>query len=264
MFKHKAFAATAVAFLIAAAPASAAKADGTGEVALHIEAEAAIPPDRAEMTLSLTGKGTTREAALSDLHAKHAAIKSSLAGVGIGADKVKLLEPGKNETVAVDDAADAMASAIAETAPPNDGTKHRMRPAPAPMIGVSADMLITLDDLTKLAGLQTAARANNVETYRLNYGGRFFSSDPAAAGKRAREQAIANARTEADAYAAALGYPKVIYSLGHSLFHGRGVACDKARGIALFKQAAELGLAAAQLAFGREAFGNRDWQRYQW
>ena len=206
MFKHKALAMTAVALLFAAAPAYAAKADGPGEVALHIEAEAAIPPDRAEMTLSLTGKGTTREAALSDLRAKQTAIKSSLAGVGIGADKVKLLEPINDETIAVDEAAAAMASATAEAAAPNVGAKRHARPAPAPMVGVSADMKITLDDLTKLAGLQTAARANNVETYRLNYGGRFYSSDPAAARKRAREQAIAKARAEADAYAAAMGY----------------------------------------------------------
>ena len=206
MFKHKALVLTAVALLLAAAPAYAAKADGPGEVALHIEAEAAIPPDRAEMTLNLTGKGTTSEAALSDLHAKQAAIKSSLAGIGIGADKVKLLEPINEETIAVDEAADAMAGATADAAPPNVGAKRHVRPAPAPIIGVSADMMITLDDLTKLAGLQTAARANSVETYRLNYGGRFYSSDPAAARKRAREQAIAKARAEADAYATAMGY----------------------------------------------------------
>ena len=176
------------------------------EVMLHIDADAAIPPDRADMTLSLTGKGATRDAALSDLHAKQAAIKCSLATVGIGADKVKILEPIKEESIARDEAADGMASATAEAGAPNVGAKRHVRPAPAPLIGISADMMITLDDLTKLAGLQSAARANNVETFQLTYGGRFYSSDPTAARKRAREQAIAKARAEADAYAAATGY----------------------------------------------------------
>ena len=102
---------TAVALLIVAAPAYAAKADGPSEVALHIEAEVAIPPDRAEMTLS-------------GLHAKQTAIIGLLAGAGIGADKVKLLEPVNDETVAVDEAASAIGyhvvrlMRVSDTSPP--------------------------------------------------------------------------------------------------------------------------------------------------
>ena len=70
-------------------------------------------------------------------------------------------------------------------------------------------MTLTIDDLKKLKALQEVAQANGTPVYMLNYGsgrGRFYSSDPAAARKSAREQAIAKARGEADAYAAAMGY----------------------------------------------------------
>ena len=201
MFKHNALAMTAVALFLAAGPAYAAKADGPSEVALHIEAEAAIPPDRAEMSLSLTGFGATRAAALSDLKAKQAKLSAALAGTGIGAANIKSLEPADDKNAVLESQ-----SRMEMAAESSASGKRAPRNAEPPQVAVSSIMLITLDYLTKLAGLQAAARANDIETYRLNYGGRFYSSDPAAARKRAREQAIAKARAEADAYAAAMGY----------------------------------------------------------
>ena len=201
MFKHNALAMTAVALFLAAGPAYAAKADGPSEVALHIEAEAAIPPDRAEMSLSLTGFGATRAAALNDLKAKQAKLSAALAGAGIGAANIKFLEPADDQNAVLESQSRLEMAAVSSAS-----SKRAPRDVEPPQVAMSSIMLITLDDLAKLAGLQAAARANDIETYRLNYGGRFYSSDPAAARKRAREQAIAKARAEADAYAAAMGY----------------------------------------------------------
>ena len=201
MFKPKAFALAAVALLVTAAPVNAAKPDAPSEVTLHIEADAAIPPDRAEMNLSITGSGVTRAAAINDLKAKQAKLTAALGVMGIGGAQIKSLEPAEDKDAANEIRA---RTEVIDVAAASD--KASRRSAEPPLVAVSAIMRVTVDDLTKLADLQTAARANDVETYRLNYGGRFYSSDPVAARKRAREQAIAKARTEAAAMAAAMGY----------------------------------------------------------
>jgi uncharacterized protein YggE len=60
--------------------------------------------------------------------------------------------------------------------------------------------------LSKLDAVQSAANTDGVNTYRFYNNARFFTSDPVAASRKAREQAIAKAKAEADAYAATLGY----------------------------------------------------------
>ena len=61
--------------------------------------------------------------------------------------------------------------------------------------------MITVEDLTKLPGIMELADGD----YYSRSMGRFYHRDEAAAHTAAIAKAIANARTEADAYAAALG-----------------------------------------------------------
>lgn len=202
MFKPKALAVATLALLVSVAPANAAKPDPTSEVTLHIEADAAIPPDRAEMTVQLTGKGASRELALRDFAAKQASIKSELARAGIDGTNVKISEPKDDADASTMEAIEASDAAM-------PAAKSRSPSKRMPVVAVSGTMTLTIDDLKKLDGLQDVAQANGIPLYMFNYGGgrgRFYSSDPAAARKSAHEQAIAKARGEADAYAAAMGY----------------------------------------------------------
>jgi hypothetical protein len=54
-----------------------------------------------------------------------------------------------------------------------------------------------------------------------------------------------------------------VYWLGLCLQHGCGCAQDKSSAHELFREAAELGLPAAQLSYA-ESFGELDWRRYLW
>lgn len=198
----KPLAVAAIALLAVAAPAQAGTGDAGGEVTLHIEADAAIPPDRAEMTLPVTGKGTTREEAVRDYTAKQTKITVALVAAGFDRANIKA-------SATKDDADTITIAGMEADAEADDGAKDvppTARAKRAPIVAVTGSMTITIDDLKKLSKLQEVARAKGLEVYQFSYGGRFYSSDPAAANKAAREQAIAKARSEADAYAAAMGY----------------------------------------------------------
>ncbi len=60
------------------------------------------------------------------------------------------------------------------------------------------------------------------------------------------------------------GHPGAMYALAVELERGRGFVRDKARALALYKQAAELGDMHAQHVHGEIAFGKYDWRRYYW
>jgi uncharacterized protein YggE len=225
MIRFKPLAMAAVALVAVAAPVYAAKSDAGGEVALHIDAEAAIPPDRAMMSITMTGTGATKEEALKALHAKQAALAAALSAAGLTGDAIKTLEPIKSDAPmedvvlteevadASDDAAradktaacDAATAAAKATPETRRGTRATCKP-PAPVIAYEAVSVITISDLTQLGKMQTEAAGVGVPTYRYYSGTRYFTADPAAADKAAREQAIAKARREADNYAASLGY----------------------------------------------------------
>ena len=193
----------AAALLAVAAPAYAGKNDAGGEVTLHIDADAAIAPDRAEMNLPLTGRGATRDEALGDYTAKKTAIAAALANGGIDRANIKTSEAKDDASAArlAELDVDEMVSEATGAASPAKPRAKRPR-----VVAVSGAMTIIIDDLKKLDKLQEVARANGLEVYQFSSSGRFYSSDPAAAIKSAREQAIAKARGEADAYAAAMGY----------------------------------------------------------
>ena len=75
----------------------------------------------------------------------------------------------------------------------------------APKVGYSATSLITISDLAQIEKAQVVAGEAGVPTYRFNSGTHYYTADPAAAAKAAREQAIAKARKDADDYAGSLG-----------------------------------------------------------
>ena len=206
MIKVRPVGLVAAVLLVTTVPAYAAKTEAANEVTLHIDADAAVAPDRAEMTLPLTGKGATRELALRDFAAKQASITSALASAGITGANVKTSDPKDDADAAAMEAVEA-SEAINGAAMP--GASSRSPSKRMPVVAVSGTMTLTIDDLKKLNALQGVAQANGIPLYMLNYGGgsgRFYSSDPAAARKSAREQAVAKAHGEADAYAAAMGY----------------------------------------------------------
>lgn len=107
------------------------------------------------------------------------------------------------EAVYADDAAAAAGAAAVCFAA--DAGSETCRLA-APKVRYSATSLITISDLAQIEKAQVVAGEAGVPTYRFNSGTHYYTADPAAAAKAAREQAIAKARKDADDYAASLGY----------------------------------------------------------
>jgi hypothetical protein len=64
--------------------------------------------------------------------------------------------------------------------------------------------------------------------------------------------------------AAAQGSRRGMCQLGRCVRHGAGCVKDEHRAIELFRAAAELGEASAQVSYGELAFGNSDWERFHW
>jgi hypothetical protein len=64
--------------------------------------------------------------------------------------------------------------------------------------------------------------------------------------------------------AAASGDGEGLFRLGQSCHYGRGCCVDTDRATSLYRSAAELGLPAAQVAYGWLAFGDTDWRRFLW
>lgn len=207
----------AVALLAVAAPAQAGKSDAANEVTLHIDAEAAIPPDRAELAVTLSGSGATRNDAIAALRAKQDAFAKSLGDVGLGSAKVTASEPVKvddatddmaMDVVAADAAGDAAAAACdaAAVASPKGRKLVSSCTPKKPAFTLQATTTVVFDDLTQLDKAQSVAATVGWSAYRFGYGMHYTTADPAAASKAAREQAIAKARKDADDYAASLGY----------------------------------------------------------
>ncbi len=64
--------------------------------------------------------------------------------------------------------------------------------------------------------------------------------------------------------AAAQGFRKGLWMLGEHFAKGRHCERDLSKAIGLYREAAELGDACAQLRYGACAFGELDWERYHW
>jgi uncharacterized protein YggE len=217
-----------VALLSFGGPA-VAQALAPGEVTLTIEVLGVADPDRAMIQQTLRGRGEDEAKAKADLAAQRAALTASLAKVGIAGSAIKFgdvrMEPdyAMAAAAAVDAAAEsATEAAAAEDATTEDKNAARAGAADAAMAGAAAaaaampmDMppprrvatqtvMVTVSDLAKLEAVQAAIPIDEEYSYR-NLQPFFSTSDPKAAHSRAIADALAKARAEADAYAAALG-----------------------------------------------------------
>lgn len=211
--KTLALAAPLAALVFLPTSALAAKAPPP-EVILHIDASATVPPDQAKVTISLAGKGATEAEAKADLAAKQKALGNELGRMGIGGASVEhdevLADPSKADPIALEAAYAAEDAALAaeDAAAPNGRAPKRkgaVMPAAKPVV-VTASTTITVNDVTKIDDLRAIGAANGIQTYQFQRGVRFATSNPDAARKAARDQAIAKAKREADEYAASLGH----------------------------------------------------------
>lgn len=208
----------AIALLALAVPAEAAKSDAGGEVALHIEAEAAIPPDRAEITVALTGSGDSENEALADLKSRQAKVAKAFADVGLPQGAITNGDPKKVASNDMDaatmDAAEAASEAACDAAAAVPSRKSRSRAQVTetacipelPKFTYTATSRVTITSLALLPKIRAKQTELGLPTYNYNTGTRFFASDPAAQAKLGREMAVGKARKEADDYAATLGY----------------------------------------------------------
>jgi uncharacterized protein YggE len=202
--KSLAMAGSVLALSVQAAPALAGKPDpAASEVALHIEANGIVAPDRVELPVPIEARGATREEAIAKLREKQDAFVSKLGEAGIGRDRITIQSPEEmaNLVLTVD------VVEYDEAPAPLAGAKARANAKPKPpQVRVSSTVTVRLDDLSKLDTVQNAATSDGLNSYMFYNRARFTASDPAAAAQKAREQAVAKARAEADAYAATLGY----------------------------------------------------------
>lgn len=194
------------------APALAKSADN--EVTLHIEASAQVPPDRAVVPVVLTGVGKDEAAARANLASNEAELVADLEKQGIARSKVKDAPPLEGREAVVMEASTACAPAAAAVPAPRKGKSARAVPVTVTSIDaacpqsedviVSKTLLVELDEPAKQSAVQ-AMGANDGYGY-----GRtrpvFTQTDPFAARKKARSEALAKARAEADGYAEAMGY----------------------------------------------------------
>jgi uncharacterized protein len=187
-----------------------------GEVALHIEATAQVPPDTAMVPINLVGTGQDAKAAAADLKQKEAELLAGLARLDIARSKVEFAaddDPRYAEVEAVMRIACADYPApVMNVERPNAAAPAVPRTVPvravidgceAQQARTSRMVTITVEDLTKLDGVR--ALGNGDDYYPLSQL-QLFTRDPAAAKAKAVQQAIAQARAEAETYAAAMGY----------------------------------------------------------
>lgn len=191
--------------LVALPGAALAKNDAaaSNEVILHIEANGIVPPDRVVLTVPFEAVGATKEAAEAELRQKQEGFVKQLTGSGIAADQI-VTEPPNDQNIRRISVATYDVDMVAEDA--TAAARGKAVTKPKPQVSVESDVTVNLHDLSKLLAVQTAAEKAGVQGYRLYNSAHFMTSDPAAAAGKARDQAIAKARAEADAHAASLGY----------------------------------------------------------
>jgi uncharacterized protein YggE len=190
----------------------AAQSLATGEMPLHIEALGRTAPDTAVVPINLVGKGKDQKAADADLKKKQSALFASLAKLGIAQGKVEISKDASPvnpvaDVYACDAAAEMLADAPATEPvpmpPPPMLRTTSTGGCPDPEVTASRMISVTLEDLTKLDAVTALIEPGD---YYMLTQTRYFTRDPVAARARATGNAIANARAEADRYAAAMGY----------------------------------------------------------
>jgi len=201
-----ALAALALGFAL---PAQAAEL-APGEVALHIKAQGMVPPDYAELEVSLSASGGSEEQALDDLKQREAALEKALGELGIRGSRIKAGKPVTRHDAWADaaaveaavDAADAAASCPAEAEEPAEECWTADYDPIDYSWSASQAVTVTVDDIGKIAEVTQAATGTDYPLIRP----RMMFRDEAKARREAIRIALVNARADADIYADAMGY----------------------------------------------------------
>jgi uncharacterized protein YggE len=208
--KSRALAVLATLSLIATPVA--VQAAKPGEIELHIEATAQVPPDHAVVPITITASGKTEAAARAELRKEEDQLMAALSANGIDAARVKTEGAvAGNDAITIRNAEEQAAcatTAIAVEAPSKGKAAHRAVDRSNCDIPIyqtaSKTLLISFDDPSKVEQVQSLGTAEGNPYNRLRP--IFTQSDPVAARKKARAEALAKANSEADAYADAMGY----------------------------------------------------------
>jgi uncharacterized protein YggE len=183
------------AMLLAAVEVSAAAPAVAEPVTLHIEAVGEVAPDSAAYNVRLEAAGAKA------LAAQQEELSASLAKLGAEvsfAPAPEVSAPGAvTVTLHTADAQDAVRKMAQIEA---EARVKGVRPA----VGASSVMRVTLRDLALQDKVEAAIAGGS--GFALTQGMRLFVADPAKAHRAAVAQALAKARAEGEAYAAALGW----------------------------------------------------------
>lgn len=211
------------ALLGTAAPASAANPASSGEIELHIEAVGEALPRSASVVFEIQATGENPAAAERGLAAAKADLTRKFGEIGIKPQQITFNDMNSDLYPPPIAIATVPVAAPAPPAPPAKPDKVQpvavavappppvIRPAvppPKPKDSKRSTVTIALDDLGKLEAVKTKAR----DISRTNYRAPtviYAQRNPAEARDEAVAKAIAQARTEADRYAGAMGYKVV-------------------------------------------------------
>lgn len=207
---------TAAALAAAAAagvPAIAAAAEGSpvtthplalNEVLVELNGsgEASVRADLATVTVQFVCRGATDEEARRAHDARVAELRAAARSAGVAASDIEA-QPGVSMGMMPD-----FTDMAVDMGPPADmgadpAAEAAVEPeAPAPSYVVSGEMTFRLRDMDSVPALERALRGVD-DTLAPSVA--YSASDDAPARREARSAAIAAARADADAYAAALG-----------------------------------------------------------
>jgi uncharacterized protein YggE len=209
------------ALAMTGASSASAQTPGPGEMTLHIETLGIAKPDMATVTLTARVTGKDEKEARAKLAGVAAAIRAKLAKAGIAASAIKDGEVDVSATPdyaaqreSIDAAASAAAAAADAASVGNDGAMAHDAAMDMPMLqAASMPITVTVADLAKLEAVLAAGVDETGETPKPHT--LYSTRDPQAAHARAVQDALTKARTEADGYAAALGY-RVVRVIGVS------------------------------------------------
>lgn len=197
------------------------------EIELHIEATVQAAPDRVILPLEVIGTGESDAGAKADLQKNEAELMDGLSKLGIDQGKVRPAERDTNGAgliefvdVGAGDCAAGSAAAEAAAAVGDAGARKSSKRrnaaaqgamdaaacAASPAVTVRKTLLVEVSDFSLIPEIsaQASAAASSGRVRPV-----YSQSDPIAARKKARDQAIAKARAEAEGYAEALGYKVV-------------------------------------------------------
>lgn len=183
----------------------------SGAVEFHIEATATVAPDRALVPLTLQARGEIEAKAKSQLDQNEKSLRQKLAGIGIKVSQISGPAPlsigAQGEVQArTDNSACAVSAEMSGDDPIAEAAASAVAAADGDCVlhyyGGTRVLTVELTDLTQIDALNRVSDEANFQVGKAS----FSQSDPVAAHRKARSDAIAKARLDADGWAEAMGY----------------------------------------------------------